>query len=73
MPHKISQHFEVGTYVVYKKERAKVIARSGEGWILVRFTDESVQILRPQALDYERRGMVDSGNTKCLRANTKYF
>ena len=55
MSAKKSQHFAVGTWVVcYNKPRAEVIARPGNGYMLVRYEDQTTEILRPNALAHER-------------------
>lgn len=48
-----SQHFLVGTFVRNNGELAEVVARPGNGWMLVRYADDTTEILRPLALQWE--------------------
>ena len=43
---KESQHFQVGTWVVYEDRRAEVICNRW-GLLVVRYEDQTIQILRP--------------------------
>lgn len=62
MSAKKSQHFAVGTYVIawrnfwgqWRSERAEVLDRPGNGFMLVRWEDQTTDILRPNALAHER-------------------
>lgn len=48
-----SQHFAVGTFVIRNHERAEVIGRPGNGFMLVQYADGTTEILRPYALQWE--------------------
>lgn len=51
-----STHFEVGTFVtIAHRGKAEVLARPGNGFMLVRWEDDTTEILRPQALAYESK------------------
>lgn len=50
---KKSQHFAVGTWVVIQNQRAEVVSRPGNGFMLVRYEDQTTEILRPHALAHE--------------------
>lgn len=59
----MSEHFEVGTWVQWRaiewgksvNRRAEVVARPGGGFMLVRYEDQTTEILMPQALAYESK------------------
>lgn len=58
MREKKSAHFAVGTGVLVcsggRIERAEVLTRPGNGYMLVRYEDDTMSILRPPALAWER-------------------
>lgn len=54
MSAKKSQHFAVGTWVVCQNRRAEVVSRPGNGFMLVKWEDQTTDILRPNALAHER-------------------
>lgn len=54
-----SEHFEVGSWlwgwnIWNQRARSEIIARPGNGWMLVRYEDGTTEILRPHALWWER-------------------
>lgn len=51
----VSQHFAVGSFIRYMGQRAEVISRPGNGWMMVRYEDQTTEILRPLALAHERQ------------------
>lgn len=53
MAEKKCQHFEVGTFVNFNHKRAEVVARDGNGMMIVRHDNGEEDTLYPYALQWE--------------------